>query len=61
MDRIDNAAHAGGALTGALLGRFAVSKRGQSDGGARTLDGLGWIAAAVLLAGAVFTATRVLR
>lgn len=58
---IDNAAHAGGAITGALLGRFAISKRGQSDAGARTLDGLGWIAAAVLLAGAVFTAARLVR
>ena len=54
---IDNAAHAGGALTGAMLGRFATSAS-QSPRRAKALDGLGWFSAATLLAGALFTIAK---
>jgi membrane associated rhomboid family serine protease len=57
---IDNAAHAGGTLTGAALGRFAIQTPRVSDARLKALDALGWVAAAVLLAGALFTVKRLL-
>ena len=53
---IDNAAHAGGALTGAAIGYFTISR--DSDASRITLDSAGWAAAAILWAGAVFTVLR---
>jgi hypothetical protein len=52
---IDNAAHAGGALTGAAFGFFTVSRHNEYH---QADDGAGWAAAAILSAGAVFTVLR---
>ena len=52
---IDNAAHLGGALTGAAIGH-AVCRWGQPY--QRHIDAAGLTAAVILGAGAVFTVTR---
>jgi membrane associated rhomboid family serine protease len=56
---IDNAAHVGGALTGALVGLLTVPRGGERNESIdRHLDRLGWLAAAVLITGAAFTVVR---
>jgi hypothetical protein len=53
---LDNAAHAGGALTGAAIGFFTTSR--DSAAARTTLDHAGWVAAVILSAGAIFTVLR---
>ena len=58
---IDNGAHLGGALAGALVGLAAA----PSDAAVEfeptiAADAAGWLASAVLLGGALFTIWRVL-
>jgi membrane associated rhomboid family serine protease len=55
---IDNAAHFGGVATGALLAAVMVPLGAESDPGGEGLEALGWIASAVLAAGALFTIMR---
>lgn len=59
---IDNFAHIGGALTGLWCGAVMIPAEGQSvtPGRERLLDTLGWVAAAILLAGAAFTVRRLI-
>ena len=59
---IDNAAHVGGALGGFAVGRIAkrANERGLTALTKR-LDACGWIAAALLIAGAGFTIGRLLQ
>lgn len=56
---IDNAAHIGGAAAGLALGTIAKRVRHRARWLA-ILDGCGWIAALVLIAGAIFTVGRLL-
>ena len=60
---IDNAAHIGGALTGALIGVMTTPRRGQSfsPGWTRAWDRAGWIAVDVLAVGVYFAIWRLLR
>jgi membrane associated rhomboid family serine protease len=60
---IDNAAHAGGAATGALIGWIASPRPGTSLSSARqrALDFLGWVAAVLLVAGALGTGVWLVR
>lgn len=55
---IDNAAHLGGALTGAVIGSVAVS--GDRRVSRQTNERTGLMAAAILLGGGLFTITRLL-
>jgi membrane associated rhomboid family serine protease len=59
---IDNAAHAGGSLGGALVGLATVPRPGTtlSPSRARALDAAGVVACVVLVAGALFAALRLL-
>jgi membrane associated rhomboid family serine protease len=59
---IDNAAHLGGALAGVLAGIAAAPRGDAEPDSARTraLDAAGWIAVAILIAGALFTISRLL-
>lgn len=57
---IDNAAHVGGAAGGFALGCLVKRVRHRA-GWEATLDACGWIAAATLIVGAVFTTGRLLR
>jgi membrane associated rhomboid family serine protease len=56
---IDNAAHVGGAAAGFALGAIVKRVR-HHDGWAAALDACGWIAALVVIGGAVFTIGRLL-
>jgi len=61
---IDNAGHVGGTAMGALIGLATIPRAGRPQAGGplrRTpvLDALGWIAAAVLVAGAALAVARV--
>jgi membrane associated rhomboid family serine protease len=60
---IDNAAHAGGAVAGALLGLFAIPREGKSLSPARIrfLDAAGWVALAVIFAGVGVTVAELMR
>jgi len=60
---VDNAGHAGGALAGLLIGLVFVPRRGGpiTPRRAAWIDALGWIAAAVLAAGAVVTAVKLIQ
>ena len=60
---IDNAAHLGGALAGAAIGLVATFRADTSSSPEwdRRIEALGWLSAAVLLAGAVFTTLQLLR
>jgi membrane associated rhomboid family serine protease len=55
---IDNAAHLGGVATGALLGAVMVPRDATFDHRGEGVEVLGWAAAAVLAAGALFTIMR---
>jgi membrane associated rhomboid family serine protease len=55
---IDNAAHLGGVATGAMLAAVMVPRGAESDPRGEGLEALGWIASAVLAAGALFTIMR---
>ncbi|GJG86503.1 hypothetical protein tb265_16840 [Gemmatimonadetes bacterium T265] len=56
---IDNAGHAGGTAAGALIGFLTIPRAGTPIRRTPVLDALGWLAAAVLVAGAVLTLVRV--
>ncbi len=58
---IDNSGHVGGTAMGALLGFATIPRPGRRLPPAvdRLLDALGWLAAAVLVAGALYTLVRV--
>jgi membrane associated rhomboid family serine protease len=60
---IDNAAHLGGVVTGVLIGAVAIPVAGHNLSPARTraLDVAGSIAAAILTAGALLTASKLVR
>lgn len=55
---IDNAAHLGGVATGALLGAIMVPRDATFEHRGEGVEALGWAAAAVLAAGALFTIVR---
>jgi hypothetical protein len=60
---IDNAGHAGGALTGLALAALTVDAArnfGEEEVHLPILDFFGWIACAVLIAGAVVTSLALL-
>lgn len=57
---IDNAAHAGGFATGAVVGLATIPRSGE-ERPARVWDALGVVSWAVLAAGAIFTALVLLR
>ena len=57
---IDNAAHAGGAAAGMLVGGLSATARRISERSVRAVDTCGFVAAAILAAAAVFTAGRLL-
>ena len=60
---IDNAAHAGGVLAGTLVAVVTIPRRSisQSAASARVWDAVGWGAAAILVAGALFTVARLMQ
>jgi hypothetical protein len=55
---IDNGAHLGGVATGAMLAVVMVPRGAESDSRGEGLEAVGWIASAVLAAGALFTIMR---
>jgi hypothetical protein len=55
---IDNAAHLGGVATGAMLATVLERRGGETHRRAEFLEALGWLASAVLAAGALFTMMR---
>jgi rhomboid protease GluP len=55
---IDNGAHLGGVATGAMLAAVMVPRGAESDSRGEGLEAVGWIASAVLAAGALFTIMR---
>jgi membrane associated rhomboid family serine protease len=59
---IDNAAHAGGALTGFLIGILTVPRSGHrwSARTDRAIDAVSWLSAAALVGGAAFTIRQLL-
>lgn len=56
---IDNAGHVGGTAMGALIGLATIPGAGTPPRRTPVLDALGWVAAAVLVAGAVLAVARV--
>lgn len=56
---IDNAAHLGGTAAGALVGLLTIPRAGTPPRRTPVLDALGWLAAAVLVAGAVLAVARI--
>lgn len=60
---IDNAGHAGGTLMGMLIGWISTSGSAGANETNRTpvLDALGWASAAIISAGVVITAGKLLR
>ena len=60
---IDNGAHLGGALAGAAMGFIATFRANASSSPEwdRRIEALGWLSAAVLLGGAVFTTLQLVR
>ena len=60
---IDEAAHAGGAAAGALLGLFAIPREGKflSPARIRFLDAAGWVALAAIFAGVGVTVAELMR
>jgi membrane associated rhomboid family serine protease len=59
---IDNAAHVGGVLAGALVGMLAAPTDTSAEPGPTTAaDAAGWVATAVLCGGAVLTVWKLLR
>lgn len=60
---IDNAAHIGGAVTGALVGMAVIPRPGDPLTSARekVVKVLGWLAALVLLVGALLTGLKLVR
>ena len=57
---IDNAGHAGGTAAGALIGALTIPRTDAVERRTPILDALGWLAAAVLVAGAALAVARVL-
>ena len=52
---VDNAGHAGGFVTGALVGLLLRQPEGEAS---EYADAAGWMSLVVLIAGAMFTVTR---